>query len=48
LTLSKRIVELHGGRVWLTSRLGAGSTFGFAIPADRLAQSSSAKSDAGG
>jgi signal transduction histidine kinase len=32
LTLSKRFVELHGGRLWLTSRPGAGSTFGFAIP----------------
>ena len=32
LTLSKQIVELHGGRLWMTSRLGAGSTFGFAIP----------------
>ena len=32
LTLSKRIVELHGGRVWMTSRLGEGSTFGFAVP----------------
>jgi signal transduction histidine kinase/CheY-like chemotaxis protein len=32
LTLSKRIVELHGGRIWMTSRLGAGSTFGFAVP----------------
>ena len=32
LTLSKRIVELHSGRMWMTSELGAGSTFGFAIP----------------
>ena len=32
LTLSKRIVELHGGRLWVESRLGHGSTFTFAIP----------------
>ena len=32
LTLSKRIVELHGGRIWMTSSPGAGSTFGFAVP----------------
>ena len=35
LTLSRRIVELHGGRLWMTSRLGEGSTFGFAIPVRR-------------
>jgi signal transduction histidine kinase/CheY-like chemotaxis protein len=32
LTLSKRIVELHGGRIWMTSRPGEGSTFAFAVP----------------
>ena len=32
LTLTKRIVELHGGRLWVTSELGHGSTFGFSIP----------------
>ena len=32
LTLSRRIVDLHGGRMWLESEVGVGSTFGFAIP----------------
>jgi CheY-like chemotaxis protein len=32
LTLSKRIIELHGGRIWMSSRVGEGSTFGFAVP----------------
>jgi CheY-like chemotaxis protein len=36
LTLSKRIVELHRGRMWMESRLGEGSVFGFAIPAGQV------------
>ena len=33
LALSKRLVELHGGRLWLESELGNGSTFVFTLPA---------------
>jgi signal transduction histidine kinase/CheY-like chemotaxis protein len=32
LTLSRRIVELLNGRLWLTSEVGLGSTFAFSIP----------------
>jgi len=32
LTLSRRIVELLGGRMWLKSEVGVGSTFGFSLP----------------
>lgn len=35
LTLSRRIVELLGGRMWLESEVGVGSTFGFSFPAHR-------------
>lgn len=32
LSLVKRIIEVHGGNVWLVSELGKGSTFFFSLP----------------
>jgi len=32
LSIARRIIELHGGRIWVESSLGQGSTFRFALP----------------
>jgi signal transduction histidine kinase/ActR/RegA family two-component response regulator len=48
LTLSRRIVELLGGHMWLESEVGRGSTFGFAFPTGDRERATPDDADAAG
>jgi signal transduction histidine kinase len=37
LTISRSIVESHGGRLWATARSGPGATFQFTLPSESAA-----------
>lgn len=38
LSICKRLVELHGGRMWAESEVGVGTTFSFSLPIQSPAQ----------
>src|SRR5260221_3759342 len=36
LAITRHLIEIHGGTIWVTSQLGQGSTFAFTVPAAQV------------
>jgi signal transduction histidine kinase len=47
LSITRSLVELHGSQLWVSSTIGQGSTFGFALPLGEVAQAEDAPSSLG-
>ena len=47
LSISRSIVQAHGGKIWCESALGAGSTFLFTLPVAPGARADAPKDEAG-
>jgi signal transduction histidine kinase len=47
LYITKQIIEAHGGRVWVESRIGEGSTFSFTLPINSKGGNGNGKKDPG-
>ncbi|MFB5678254.1 ATP-binding protein [Paenibacillus terreus] len=48
LSVTKQLIELHGGRIWVESQLGAGALFTFTLPAAAEHAASASEPDAVG
>ena len=48
LALTKRLLELHGGRIWVESEFGKGSRFTFTLPITRMGTGDSSRKSLSG